>query len=51
MSEGLDDNTKASDYHTVYGDASLEYVLNLIQKETKSKSLEGVIAALRKGFY
>jgi type-F conjugative transfer system pilin assembly protein TrbC len=51
MSEGLENNAKMSNYHVLYGDASLEYVLNTIQKETRSASIEGLLAVLRKGFY
>jgi len=51
MSEGLENNTKVSNYHVLYGDASLEYVLDTIQKETKSKSIEGLLTTLKKGFY
>jgi conjugal transfer pilus assembly protein TrbC len=51
MSEGLESNTEMSNYYVLYGDASLEYVLDTIQKETKSKSIERLLTALRKGFY
>ena len=51
MSEGLKDNAHVSDYYVVYGDTSLEYALELISRETKSRSLTGLITALRKGFY
>jgi conjugal transfer pilus assembly protein TrbC len=51
MSEGLENNAKVSNYYVLYGDASLEYVLDTIQKETKSASIEGLIAVLEKGFY
>jgi conjugal transfer pilus assembly protein TrbC len=51
MSEGLESNTEMSNYYVLYGDASLEYVLDTIQKETKSASIERLLTALRKGFY
>jgi len=51
MSEGIGSNAKASDFYVVYGDASLDYVLERIHKETKSKSIENILKALRKGFY
>jgi conjugal transfer pilus assembly protein TrbC len=51
MSEGLESNTKVSSYYVLYGDSSLEYVLDTIQKETKSASIERLLTALRKGFY
>jgi type-F conjugative transfer system pilin assembly protein TrbC len=51
MSEGLESNTAVSNYYVLYGDASLEYVLDTIHKETKSKSIEGLLTTLRKDFY
>ena len=51
MSEGLEDNAQVKDYYVVYGDTSLEYALELIYRETKSTSLKGLIATLKKGFY
>lgn len=51
MSEGLESNTEVSNYYVLYGDASLEYVLDTIQKETKSKSIEELLSVFRKGFY
>ncbi len=51
MSEGLESNTEVSNYYVLYGDASLEYVLDTIHKETKSESIEGLLAVLKKGFY
>jgi type-F conjugative transfer system pilin assembly protein TrbC len=51
MSEGLENNTEVSNYYVLYGDASLEYMLDTMHKETKSKSIEGLMTALRKGFY
>jgi len=51
MSEGLESNTEVSDYYVLYGDASLEYVLDTIHKGTKSKSIERLLTTLRKDFY
>lgn len=51
MSEGKDDNAKTGKFYSVRGDASLEYILELIRKETKSPSIENTIAVLEKGFY
>lgn len=51
MSEGLENNTKVSDYYVLYGDASLEYALDTMHKETKSKSIEELLTVLKKGFY
>jgi hypothetical protein len=42
-SEGLPGTSVASST-TVYGDASLEYILDLIRSETGSKSLESLLA-------
>ena len=50
-SEGDPDNAKAAGFHALYGDASLEYVLETLSRETKRASLEGVIDALKRGFY
>ena len=43
QSEGKDDNIKAADSKVVYGDASLEYILSLIQKEVQSDSLKAMV--------
>ncbi|MEW6419879.1 MAG: type-F conjugative transfer system pilin assembly protein TrbC [Nitrospirota bacterium] len=51
MSEGLESNTEVSNYYVLYGDASFEYVLDTIHKETKSKSIERLLTTLRKDFY
>lgn len=51
MSEGKEENVKIGEYYKIYGDASLEYILETIQKETKSASLDGLLKTLRKGFY
>ncbi|MDQ5988241.1 MAG: hypothetical protein CSYNP_03999 [Syntrophus sp. SKADARSKE-3] len=48
---GKRDNVKYKDYHSVYGDVSLEYALELIRRETKSKSIEYLQTALRAGIY
>lgn len=44
MSEGLESNSKISDYYLVYGDVSLEYALRLFAREKKSPGLEGLLA-------
>jgi len=51
MSEGLEGNAVVSDYYVLYGDASLEYVLDTMHKEIKSKSIERLLTTLKKGFY
>jgi conjugal transfer pilus assembly protein TrbC len=51
LSEGLKDNAHVSDYYIVYGDTSLEYAFELIYRQTKSRSVKGLVAAMRKGFY
>ncbi|MBV6506476.1 MAG: hypothetical protein ILNGONEN_02053 [Syntrophorhabdaceae bacterium] len=51
MSEGDPNNAKHQEYHVVYGDASLDYLLEVIYEHTGQKSLESIIATLRKGYY
>jgi type-F conjugative transfer system pilin assembly protein TrbC len=51
MSEGAEENAKVGDYYVLYGDISLEYALELFYGETRSKSMEGLLKAIRKGFY
>lgn len=50
-SEGDPDNAKAADFHTLYGDASLEYVFETFSRETKKQAFTGLKEALKKGFY
>lgn len=38
------EGTKVSSYHTVFGDASLEYILERIRRETSSVSLQGKLS-------
>lgn len=51
MSEGEKENVSASNYYTVYGDASLEHIFDVLLKATKSPSIEGLLLTLKKGFY
>jgi type-F conjugative transfer system pilin assembly protein TrbC len=51
MSEGAEGNAKVGDYYVLYGDVSLEYALELFHSETRSKSMERLLKAIRKGFY
>lgn len=51
MSEGLEENVSLSNYYSVSGDAGLDYVLEMFLSETKSKTIEGLLYALRKGYY
>jgi type-F conjugative transfer system pilin assembly protein TrbC len=51
MSEGLVENVSLSNYYSVSGDAGLDYVLEMFLSETKSKTIEGLLYALRKGYY
>ncbi len=50
-SEGLASNAGVGRYYKVSGDASLDYLLETINKEARRKSLEGLVEAMRKGFY
>ena len=40
LSEGDTKNTTIAEHHTVYGDASLEYLIEKIWRETGSRSLK-----------
>lgn len=50
-SEGIEDNTKIDNFYVIYGDASLEYLIEKIAEETKSESLIKLEEKLREGFY
>ena len=50
-SEGWESNIKVSNYYSVYGDVNLDHVLEMFQKETKSKGIDALLSALREGFY
>ncbi|GAM08400.1 type-F conjugative transfer system pilin assembly protein [Geobacter sp. OR-1] len=45
LSEGDSKNTSITENHTVYGDASLEYLLEQIQRETGSRTLADLLPA------
>ena len=45
LSEGDSRNATITEHHTVYGDASLEYLLDQIRKETGSHTLAALLAA------
>jgi len=51
MSEGILEAASVGQSYTVYGDASLEYLLERIQKESGGRSLAGMIARLKEGFF
>lgn len=51
MSEGIIKAANVRGAYAVYGDASLEYLLRRIQKESGSKSLARMIARLKEGFF
>lgn len=44
LSEGDSRNAAITEHHTVYGDASLEYLLDQIRKETGSQTLAALLA-------
>ncbi len=50
-SEGLESNISIRAFHTVYGDVSLDYVLEAFEKETHNAGVSALLAGLRKGFY
>ena len=43
QSEGKDDNVKTGEARVVYGDANLEYIISLIQRDTQSTSLRALL--------
>ena len=51
ISEGLDTNASLSPHYIVYGDASLDYVLSVIYRETQSVSINKIHTALTRGLY
>jgi type-F conjugative transfer system pilin assembly protein TrbC len=51
MSEGVSDAAGVSEFYLVQGDVSLEYFLETIRRETRSTSVEAVLAALRRSYY
>ena len=46
LSEGDSKNTSIGENHTVYGDASLEYLIELTQRETGSRTLADLLTAV-----
>ena len=50
-SEGIAENAKVNDFYVIYGDMALDYALERINEEVRSKNLEGIIKGLRAGFY
>src|ERR1039457_6910802 len=50
-SEGFEGNTKLGASKTVYGDASLDGIIETIADNTKSKTLEALLKKLRTGYY
>jgi type-F conjugative transfer system pilin assembly protein TrbC len=51
LSEGMAENVKTGEHYTLYGDASLEHVLEVFQKESKSRSIALLIESLKGGIY
>ena len=50
-SEGFEGNTQIGVNKTVYGDASLDGVIEIIADKTKSKTLEALLKKMRAGYY
>ena len=50
-SEGIEEDFNIGKFYIVYGDMGLDYMLEKINSEAKSNTLEGFIASLRGGFY
>lgn len=51
MSEGIVSNASVGNSYVIYGDVSLEYVLEQFQKTTPKNSLNELLAGLRTGFF
>jgi type-F conjugative transfer system pilin assembly protein TrbC len=51
QSEGFEANTQVGSSKTVYGDASLDGIIETIADNTKSKSLEALLLKMRAGYY
>jgi len=51
LSEGLEENAKVGDHFLLYGDASLDYILDAFHRESGAKSLERLRESLRGGIY
>lgn len=48
LSEGLSGGASVVDYYSVHGDTSLEYILEIFRKETKSASIDLLLSALER---
>ncbi len=51
LSEGWEENAKAGDHLVLYGDASLDYILDAFHRESGRKSLEHLRELLKGGIY
>lgn len=51
LSEGDTQNAKNEDHYLIYGDARMDYIVEMLHKETSSKSLKTVLTNLLSGFY
>ncbi len=49
VSEGLGEGAETGDYYILYGDAALEGVLELINSEARSRSLDCLVWKIRRG--
>lgn len=45
--EGLEENADVDLHYVIYGDASMEFLLNQIQEKSKSRSLERIVMAMK----
>ncbi len=48
LSEGDQKNTTVTDHHTIYGDASLEYLIEQLHRESGSRSLQQLLDGSRR---
>lgn len=51
LSEGWEENARAGDHLVLYGDASLDYILDAFHRESGRKSLERLRESLKGGVY
>jgi type-F conjugative transfer system pilin assembly protein TrbC len=51
LSEGLNNVATVSEFYSMRGDVSLEYFLEILRRETKSRSVDNVLTALKRSYY
>ncbi len=51
LSEGMEGNAKTDDHYALYGDASLDYILETFRNESGRRSIEPLRESLKGGIY